>query len=162
MRSGDVFPRDSQIEISNEDHSLHSVLTIAAGSLVLLDRHTVLAQMDLRKMFGDSAFGPLMVRIVSHDGIAGDWQPLANLVRLPVLADVHCAGSGAHPCALGGQNLFLIAAVSADQNFTQQVEVPDGFVGSSVEMSRPVNDVFYLKLRDDPASMASVKLPVTP
>lgn len=162
MRSGDVFPRDSQVEIASEDRSLHHVLSVDAGTLVLLDRKTVLAQVDLRKTFGDSAFGPLQVRIVTHDGVPSDWEPLANLVRLPDLTDVHCTGNGSHPCTLSGNNLYLIAAVGVDQSFANQAEVPDGFVGPTVEMAHPAGDQFYLKLRDDPASVASVKLPVTP
>lgn len=162
MRSGDVFPRDSQIEVASEDHSLHHVLTVSGGTLVLLDRKTVLAQIDMRKVFGDSAFGPLMVRIVNQDGVQGDWQPLAKLVRLPDLTDLHCAGTGEHPCTLNGTSLYLIAAVGTDPNLTQQVDVPDGFVGSTLEIARPAGDRFYLKLRDDAGSVASVKLPVTP
>ena len=37
-----------------------------------------------RKALGTSAFGPLRYRMVSS-GVAGDWRPLATVVRLPVL-----------------------------------------------------------------------------
>ena len=162
MRSGENFLRSSQVEIASEDHSLHDELTVGAGSLVLQDKHTVLAQIDLRKTFGDSAFGPLFVRITTHDGVAGDWQPLATLVRLPKLADLRCSGTGDQPCTLTGSDLYLIASLAPDQTFSMPVDVPDGFVGPSLDIPRPQNDTFYLKLRDDPTSVASVKLPITP
>ena len=162
LRSGDVFPRDAQIEVASEDRSLHNERSIGAGTLVLLDRRTVLAQIDLRKTFGDSAFGPLQVRIVTHDGVAGDWLPLATLVRLPVLSSLHCNGTGDQPCSLAGSDLYLVKTVSVDDTFSHPLEVPDGFVGATLDIPRPNGPVFYLKLRDDPASAASVTLPVTP
>ena len=156
------FPRDAKVEIASEDDSLHDQLTIAAGSLVLQDRHTVLAQIDLKKTFGDSAFGPLAVRLVTHDGVAGDWLPLATLVRLPALTDLHCTGTGDLPCSLDGTDLFLVNAIAIDDAFANPVTVPDGFVGATLTMPHPSGNTFYLKLRDDPASTASVNLPVQP
>ena len=162
LRSTGNFPRDSQVEIASEDGSLHNQLTIAAGSLVLQDRHTVLAHLDLKKTFGDSAFGPLLIRLVTHDGVTGDWQPLATLVRLPTLTDLHCSGTGDQPCSLNGTDLFLINSLALDEAFTNPVTVPDGFVGATLTMQKPTGPLFYLKLRDDPASTASVSLPVQP
>ena len=45
------------------------------------------ATFDPTKAFGFSAFGPLKFRLVNK-GVAGDWQPLVTLVRLPVLKDL--------------------------------------------------------------------------
>jgi hypothetical protein len=42
------------------------------------------------KAFGPSAFGPLRLRAVAPDGTAGDWLPLATLVRLPTLTALSC------------------------------------------------------------------------
>ena len=79
LRSATPFPRDAQVEIASEDDTLRDKLSLSDGSLVLQDRNTVLAQLDLRKTFGSSAFGPLRLRLVLHDGTAGDWTPLATL-----------------------------------------------------------------------------------
>ena len=46
------------------------------------------------KLLGPSAFGPLKFRPVNGDGISGDWQPLVNLVRVPMLKAVHCIAAG--------------------------------------------------------------------
>lgn len=88
LRSVTPFPRDGEIEIASEDDSLHDKLTLSDGSLVLQDRNTVLADLDLRKTFGSSAFGQLRLRLVLHDGTSGDWTPMATLVRLPQLTDL--------------------------------------------------------------------------
>ncbi len=161
LRSAGRFPRDAQVQITNDDNSLNDSLTLANGSLVLQDRSTVVAQIDLLKTFGSSAFGPLRIRLVLHDGTAGDWMPLATLVRLPQLTALACTGSGDLPCALTGTDLFLLSAVSADQAFTQPVDIPEGFVGQTVMTPRPVNGILYLRLRDDPASVAAATLPTT-
>ena len=155
LRANAPFPRNAAIEIANEDNSLYDKLTLADGSLVLQDRSTVLAQIDLRKTFGSSAFGPLQIRLILHDGTAGDWMPLATLVRLPTLNGIACLGTGTLNCELTGSNLFLIDSIAADSSFTNPVGVPDGFVGSTLMVPHPTSGPLYLKLRDDPASMST-------
>ncbi len=162
LRSAGNFPRDAHIEIASDDRSLHDDLSVAAGSLVLEDRRTTLATIDLKKTFGDSAFGPLSIRLVTHDGVAGDWQPLATLVRLPLLTEMHCSGSGEQPCSFSGSDLYLVNSISIDQAFTTPIDVPDGFVGGTLTLPRPTGPLFYIRLRDDPASAASVNLPLQP
>ena len=158
LRSVTPFPRDAQIEITSEDDSLHDKLSLSDGSLVLQDRNTVLAEIDLRKTFGSSAFGRLRLRLVLHDGTAGDWTALATLVRLPQLTDLSCTTSGNLNCALTGSNLYLLSSVSPDESFTKAVEVPDGFVGSTLMVPTPTGGPLYLKLRDDPGSTATITL----
>lgn len=158
LRSATPFPRDAQIEIASDDDSLHDKLSLPEGSLVLQDRNTVLAQLDLRKTFGSSAFGPLRLRLVLHDGTASDWLPLATLVRLPELTDLSCTNATGLNCALSGSNLYLLSSISPDASFDKQVDVPDGFVGSTLMVARPANGPLFLKLRDDPASVSSVLL----
>ena len=158
LRSVTPFPRDAQIEITSEDDSLHDKLSLSDGSLVLQDRNTVLAEIDLRKTFGSSAFGRLRLRLVLHDGTAGDWTALATLVRLPQLTDLSCTTSGDLNCALTGSNLYLLSSVSPDESFTKAVEVPDGFVGSTLMVPTPTGGPLYLKLRDDPGSTATITL----
>ena len=158
LRSVTPFPRDGQIEIASEDDSLHDKLSLSDGSLVLQDRNTVLAEIDLRKTFGSSAFGRLRLRLVLHDGTAGDWTALATLVRLPQLTDLSCTAAGSLNCALTGSNLYLLSSVSPDQSFSKGVEVPDGFVGSTLMVPTPASGPLYLKLRDDPDSLATIAL----
>ncbi len=158
LRSATPFPRDGQIEIASEDDSLHDKLRLSDNSLILQDRNTVLAQIDLRKTFGSSAFGPLRLRLVLHDGTAGDWTPLATLVRLPLLTDLNCTATGALNCALTGSSLYLLGSVAPDASFTNPVEVPDGFVGSTLMVPKPTSGPLYLKLRDDPNSVGTITL----
>ena len=161
LRTEGRFPRDGQVQITNDDNSLNDSLNLGNGSLVLQDRSTVVGQIDLQKTFGVSAFGPLRIRLVLQDGTAGDWMPLATLVRLPELTSLTCAATGDTPCTLTGSALYLVNAISADQAFTHPVLVPEGFVGQSVMTPRPVNGTLYLRLRDDAASVVAATLPAT-
>ena len=164
LRSAAPLPRDGSVEIASEDGSLNARLSIAAGSLTLQDSRTVLAELDPEKAFGRSAFGPLHLRLVTHDGTAGDWLPLGTLVRLPALSALQCAplasaNNAAPTCNLSGSALFLIQAVSLDPAFASPTELPEGFVGDSLTIPRPAGNSFYLKLRDDPASANLVTMP---
>jgi hypothetical protein len=85
-----IFPRNEQIEVSTEDNSLKTTLTVADSSLVLEDATTMLATLDPRKSFGPSIFGPLRYRPVAGNGTTGDWQPLGTVVRLPLVQGVSC------------------------------------------------------------------------
>ncbi len=158
LRSGSAFPRDGQIEIASEDDSLHDKLGMSDNSLVLQDRNTVLTQINLRKTFGSSAFGPLRLRLVLHDGTVGDWIALATLVRLPQLTDLSCTAAGTLNCALTGSNLYLLGSVAPDSSFAKPVEVPDGFVGATLMVPKPTSGPLYLKLRDDPNSVGTITL----
>ncbi len=158
LRSATPFPRDGQIEIASEDDSLHDKLSLSEGSLVLQDRNTVLAQIDLHKTFGSSAFGPLRLRLMLQDGTTGDWTPLITLVRLPRLTDLNCTNTGELNCALTGSNLYLLSSVSSDSSFAKEIQVPDGFVGSTLMVAKPSGGPLYLKLRDDPTSVSTILL----
>ncbi|HKF40241.1 MAG TPA: hypothetical protein VKB21_04085, partial [Candidatus Acidoferrum sp.] len=65
-------------------------------------------------------------------------------------------------CMLHGTNLFLLDAVSADAKFHNAVSVPAGFVNDSVSVPRPNGTTLYIKLRDDPATIDTLSLPVLP
>jgi hypothetical protein len=192
------------------------------------------------KAFGPSASGPLRLRAVAPDGTAGDWLPLATLVRLPTLTALTCpasapmvsapptnrsaptddageatstsgsvagltglaaapgsapgsagpatpesasegaassvppntpdnpvgfvssTGSQPAPCTLTGTGLYFIDAVSIDASFTKPTLVPEGFDGSSLALPPPTGEVYYLRLRDDPAAVDTVILPASP
>jgi hypothetical protein len=162
LKSPETYPRNQQIEIASIDDSLHTKLSIADGTLVLQNKHTVLATLEPLKVFGTSAFGPLHLRAVSPDGTTGDWIPLATLVRVPTLTDLHCPARGKQPCTLDGSDLYLVDSFSTDQAFTAPVPVPEGFVGNSVTIPHPVDTTFYVRLRDDPATADQVTMPVLP
>ncbi len=157
-----AFERDEKIEVATLDGSYHAFLSQAEGTLVLQDAKTVLAFLDPAKAFGPSAFGELHFRVVATDGSQGDWQPLATLVRVPTLKEVRCPSSPDQDCSLLGSNLYLIDSVASDAAFTHQKPVPVGTAGSTLPVPRPNGTLLYLKLRDDPATVDSVALPVMP
>jgi hypothetical protein len=99
---------------------------------------------------------------VDADNAKGDWQPLINLVRLPVLKEIRCPDSPDKQCWLSGTNLFLIDSVGSNAQFTHTVSVPVGFVDSTLSVPRPNGTLLYIKLRDDPAMVSTVVLPVLP
>ncbi len=156
------FPRTQKIEVATVDGSFSTTLSLADGSLIQQDASSVLALLDPLKAFGPAAFGPLQFRPVDTNGAKGDWQPLAVLVRVPALKEIHCPDSTEKQCVLTGSNLFLLDSVSADSQFKNSVPVPAGYVSDSLPVPRPYGTRLYIKLRDDPSTVATVALPVLP
>jgi hypothetical protein len=89
----DSFPATERVEVATEDESFHVLLSEKDGNLTPQDSKTIFAVLDPMKLLGPSAFGPLKLRPVSMDGVEGDWQPLANVVRMPELKEVRCAAA---------------------------------------------------------------------
>ena len=160
MRSSTPFPRTGQIEVSNADDSLHTYLTVANGTLVLQNPHTLLGTLDPLKTFGTSAFGPLRLRAIAPDGTTGDWLPLATLVRLPSLKELQCPADDSASCTLSGTSLYLVDSIDVNPSFSNPVTVPEGFVGTTIAVPHPSKAGFYLKLRDDPAASNTVVMPI--
>jgi len=158
----DKFPRNEKIEVATADESSSVTLDMADGSLVLQDSQTVLATLEPLKSLGASAFGPLRFRAVDSDGGKGDWLPLATLVRVPSLKDIHCPDSPDQQCQLSGTSLFLIDSVASDPQWAHTVPVPAGYVDSTLKVPRPNGTLLYVKLRDDPATVNTIILPVLP
>jgi hypothetical protein len=154
--------RSEKVEIATADESFSTTLSVADGSLVLRDSETLFGVLDPRKAFGPSAFGPVRFRPIGSDGTKGDWQPLANLVRVPALKQIRCPESADKPCELSGSNLFLIDSVASDQQFTHTAPVPIGFIDSTLNVPHPSETGLYIKLRDDPSTVHTVVLPVSP
>ncbi len=172
------FAPNEKVEVATADESFRADLSVKDGNLTLQDSKTVFAVLDPVKLLGPSAFGPLKFRPVSGDGIAGDWQPLVKLVRIPALKGVYCAGAPdkdsapqkvqstengpalAEECTLSGDKLFLIDAVSVEPDFAAAVNVPDGFVGLELPIPRPKGSTIYIKLRDDPGAVSTADLPM--
>lgn len=152
------FSRGEKIEVATDDGSYSTMLTLAGG-LTLQDRQTALATLDPAKAFGSSAFGPLQFRVVTGNGVDGDWQPLATLVRLPSFQSLQCGDASDKACTLKGSNLFLVDSIANDQKFTSAVQVPDGFPGRALPVPHPSETgQLYVKLRDDPSVINLVTL----
>jgi hypothetical protein len=156
------FQRDERVEVAAADGSFGAVLTLSDGSLMLEDATTALGVVEPLARFGSSAFGPLRARVLAADGAAGDWIPLGTLVRLPGFKELRCPHVLAKPCTLTGTNLFLAASVAATAEFDGAADVPPDFTGTQMSVPHPANGVLYLRLRDDPATVQTLVLPVTP
>ena len=155
-----TFPATEKIEVATSDESFRVLLSFKDGNLTMQDSKTVLAVLDPMKLLGPSAFGPLKFRPVTADGINGDWQSLVNLVRIPMLRAVRCVPGSEKQCTLSGDKLFLLDSVSADADFANPVTVPEGFVEDALAIPPPKGKILYVKLRDDPATIDTVALPV--
>jgi len=157
-----LFPRDEMIEIATADDSVHTMLSVADGTLTMQDAQTVLAVVDPAKSLGVSAFGLLRFRPIAADGEKGDWQPLATLVRLPKLQELRCPDSPDKQCTLSGSSLYLLDSVATDPQFQQSTPVPDGFAGSALNVPHPSGQELYVRLRDDRSAVNTLDLPVLP
>ncbi len=156
------FPRKQSVEVAAVDGSFHTTLSIADGTLMLEDARTALGAIAPLDKFGPSAFGPVHARAVSPDGVPGDWIPLGTLVRIPEFKELRCPRSLARPCTLTASNLFLVEAVGSSPEMGNAVEIPADFTGSQIAVPHPLNGSLYLRLRDDPETVQTLNLPVTP
>ena len=157
-QSPPAFGHDETVEVATDDESSSTVLSLAGG-LALENAHVAVATLNPSKAFGASAFGPLKFRVTAK-GVAGDWQPLANLVRLPVLQELDCPATSDLACKLSGADLYLIDSISGDSKFAAPIQVPEGFLGSALPVPHPSAGVLYVKLRDNPLVINPVTLPV--
>jgi hypothetical protein len=149
-----AFARDENIEITTGEETSTATLSFANGGVMLENSQVAVATLNPAKAFGGAAFGPLQFRVTSK-GVTGDWQPLANLVRLPMLKALKCPATQELACKLSGSNLFLIDSISDDPQFAHAVKVPDGFLGNALPVPHPTGGVLYVKLRDDPSVINS-------
>jgi hypothetical protein len=171
-----AFPRTEKVELAAVDGSFQTVLTLTDGSLMLEDARTAVATIDPLARFGPSAFGPIQLRAVTAEGITGDWVPLGTLVRLPGFSPANalrCPRNPAKPCLLTGTNLFLITAVGATPDMANAVDVPAEFSGNALTVPNVTRaganaanangsptGTLYVRLRDDPATVQTLNLPV--
>ncbi|MGH8226821.1 MAG: hypothetical protein ACREU3_02770 [Steroidobacteraceae bacterium] len=165
-RSPAKLPQDFALEVATADNVFSTTLTLANGGITLENASVAVATLDPRKALGFSASGPLEVRAVVG-GVAGDWQPLATLVRLPRLETLVCPRTSELACKLSGSDLYLVASISADPGFRHALDVPDGFPGDALPVPHPEHGELYVRLRDDPsvvnrAMLAVQALPPTP
>jgi hypothetical protein len=157
--SPSVFAHGETIEVATADESFTTTLNLGNGGITLENAAIAVATLDPTKAFGPSAAGPLQFRVTAG-GVAGDWKPLATLVRLPVLRDLKCPATPELACKLSGSNLFLLDSLSIDPQFEHPVRVPDGFPGYALPVPQPADGRLYVKLRDDPSVVNSAALGV--
>jgi hypothetical protein len=143
------FSGHEQVQVETSDGGAQTTLTSASG-LMFEDAQIAVATLDPAKALGASGYGALRYRIV-EDGVPGDWQPLATLVRLPALKGLKCPASSEQSCELSGSGLFLIDAVSRRADFGRAVQVPEGFAGYTLAVPHPSAGRLYVKLHDDPS-----------
>ena len=161
-----AFAHDENIEVTTSDESSSAVLNFNNGGVMLENSQVAVATLDPAKAFGGAAFGPLQFRVNSK-GVVGDWLPLANLVRLPILKELKCPATPELACKLSGSNLFLIDSISDDPQFAHAVKVPDGFLGAALPVPHPKSGSLYVKLRDDPSvvnatTITAQEIPASP
>lgn len=156
------FPRTQKLEVAAVDGSFSTVLSLSGTGLMLEDARTAMGSLDPLAAFGTSAFGPIQIRAMSADGVTGDWLPLGTLVRLPGFKELHCQHSPAKPCQLTGSNLFLAASVGNSPDLAYSTDVPPDFTGTQLSVPHPVNGILYVRLRDDPATVQTLTLPLSP
>jgi len=155
------FPRNQKVELAATDGSFSTELSLADGSLMLEDARTAMGNIEPRTRFGSSAFGPVRLRVLSAGGATGDWIPLGTLVRLPGFKELRCPRNPAKPCTLTGTNLFLTETIAATPDFAEPAEVAPDFTGTQLTVPHTASGVLYFKLRDDPATVQTLTLPVT-
>ena len=156
------FPRDEKVEVAAVDGSFHTVLSLADGGLMLEDAKTAMGSLEPQARFGSSAFGPVQVRAMTAGGVTGDWLALGTLVRVPGFKELHCARAVSKPCALTGANLFLATSIGATADLSNGTDVPPDFTGTQLTVPHPASGILYLRLRDDPATVQTLSLPVMP
>jgi len=149
---GTRLTNDDAIEVATADDEATTKLTVASGKLQSLGGDVAVGTFAPRQALGAAAVGALRMRLVQRETL-GEWQPLARVVRLPVLTKVTC---GDKECAIEGDDLFLISAVAGSAEGVGAVVVPVGFVGTSLTAPRPAGDALYLKLHDAPDDWVKV------
>ncbi|MCU0760116.1 MAG: hypothetical protein MUF07_13095 [Steroidobacteraceae bacterium] len=152
-----VFGPDARVEVASLDGGFATTLALAQNRLKVAGPGVVVAALDPAREFGPAAFGPLRFRVASSDAI-GDWQPLTTLLRVPELVELKCPAANDATCSLAGTDLYLIQSIGRGPDFTDEVQVPEGFPGSLLPVPHPGDEGLYLRLRDDPTAAHAVQL----
>jgi hypothetical protein len=151
---------DVQIEVATGDNSQSVMLSVGNGAMTFESSKVAVMSIRPSSVFGPSTFGPLQFRLVKH-GVAGDWQPLATLVRLPVLTNLVCPAASDSSCVLQGRQLFLLDSVASDLKFESAVQIPEGFSASSLVVPHPTQGRLFIKLRDNPSTIDAIVISQT-
>lgn len=153
------------VEIAARD--AEPVATLTAGKGLVPESARVLVATLRAQDLPPGTFGPLRFRLVQPGDApgarAGDWQPLATLVRLPEIERLDCpepatgTGASASACTLTGRKLFLLDATGADPALAGARSVPSGFTGRALEVPGAAGQPLYLRLRDAPGSVIALR-----
>lgn len=156
-KAGLTFARGDAVEIASAQEEGIARLTLGKG-LKLESADVAVASLRAADLPAGT-FGPLRFRIVREGkGAPGEWQPLVTLVRLPRLEGVTCDAQKGQ-CTVAGRDLFLVAAVAADDAFARGIVVQPGYTGRTLTVPhQPTDGSLRLRLRDDPASV--IRLPL--
>ncbi|USI74881.1 hypothetical protein [Sphingomonas morindae] len=156
-QEGAGWSGDEQIEIAPEANAAAAMILSFGHGLTQQDAQIAVARLDTA---GAPAgfYGPLRYRVRRGEAL-GAWHPLAVLVRLPRIDQLRCPAAPEAGCTLGGDALYLIRGVAVDPGFTRALAVPDGFVGTLLDIPRPAGSTLYLRLRDDPMGIATIGTP---
>jgi hypothetical protein len=154
------FAANERVEIASQDGTFSTTLTLAQGQLKRVGASVIIASLDPVKEFGAAAFGPLQFRVAVGE-FTGNWTPLITLIRVPDLTLLKCAAVEESACSLSGSDLYLVEAVARGPAFEDAVQVPEGFPGHSLLVPHPGDGGLYLKLRDNPATVHPVALPIS-
>ena len=152
----------------------------------------IFAELDPMKLLGPSAFGSLKFRAIASDGVAGDWQPLVNLVRMPELKGIRCPARASEEAQAADQvtppdagaaldggaapekaaSRAQACSLTGERLFLLDAVSPNPDFSDAivvpdgfVESALPIPAVkttLYLKLRDDPSTIETAELPVLP
>lgn len=145
-REGQAFTPTDAIEVATEDGG--SSVTLKPGNDVRFESADVLiATLDPGQLAAGTT-GRLRFRVV-RAAVAGDWQPLARLVRMPRVDVLDCNADPAG-CLLRGRDLFLIASVSDPSGMGNPVTVPAGYTSATLGVPRTGDGRLSLRLRDAP------------
>ncbi|QVM86149.1 hypothetical protein HT578_09845 [Novosphingobium decolorationis] len=151
---GQNLGRDTVVEVALAGTAETVRLGVGSG-LMPSSPGVLIARLDTGAL-APGSFGPLRFRLVAN-GVAGRWQDLARLVRLPAIDEVACAKGKDATCTLEGRNLFLVAAVAQGADFAGARSVPPGFTGERLEVPAPGAEGLYLRLRDDGEAVARLR-----
>jgi hypothetical protein len=151
---GQRFTGRETIEVSAEGGSGATTMLDAESGLTLADRNVAVIRLQPAKALGTSAYGQLRARVV-RDKVAGEWEPLGMLVRLPEIRQLRCA-EGAGACELTGDRLYLLASAAATEAFDAHVAIPEGFPGNAIQVPRPAAGTLFIRLHDDPTAIARI------
>ncbi|HET9510904.1 MAG TPA: hypothetical protein VFO80_07090 [Sphingomonas sp.] len=144
---GGVSVADS-IELTAGADGAATRLTVASGAVQRVGDDVAVVRLSPAATFGPAATGEVRARLWRGE-VAGDWQPLGRVVRLPVLTGLDCPGGGTS-CRLTGRDLFTVAAVAGSATMTNPTTLPPGFVGSAVDVPAPPGSSLFLRLQDAP------------
>ncbi|MBN2973177.1 hypothetical protein JW805_14255 [Roseomonas aeriglobus] len=148
---------DDAIEVTAGADGAATRLTVASGAVQRVGEDVAVTRLSPAVGLGPAVAGEMRFRLWRGD-VAGDWQPLGRIVRLPALTAFDCPVSG-KPCTLAGRDLFTVAEIADTPDMSSAVALPAGFVGAEIELPKRPGKTLFLKLHDAPDAVLSVALP---